>query len=84
MKNIKNKRVLLFGSVLCLAFAAIAITIAYNQDRAILANNFGASVYKTVTTEEFIGPDNWAPCQEVPKTVTVKNEGNVDVAVRIS
>jgi len=84
MKNIKNKRALLFGGVLCLAFAAIAITIAYNQDRSILANNFGTSVYKTVTTEEFVGPDNWAPCQEVPKTVTVKNEGNVDVAVRIS
>ena len=85
MKNIKNKRALLFGGILCLAFAAIAITIAYNRDSSVLANNFElGGIYKTVTTEEFVGPDNWTPCQEVPKTVTVKNEGNVDVAVRIS
>ena len=85
MKNIKNKRALLLGGILCLAFATIAITIAYNRDSSVLANNFElGGIYKTVTTEEFIGPDNWAPCQEVPKTVTVKNEGNVDVAVRIS
>lgn len=76
---------MLFGGILCLAFAAIAITIAYNRDSSVLANNFElGGIYKTVTTEEFIGPDNWQPCQEVPKTVTVKNEGDVDVAVRIS
>ncbi len=85
MKNIKNKRALLFGGILCLAFAAIAITIAYNRDSSVLANNFElGGIYKTVTTEEFIGPDNWAPCQAVPKTVTVKNEGDIDVSVRIS
>ena len=84
MKKIKNKKALLFSGALCLAFAAIAITIAYSMDKSVMPNTFEAGVYRTVTTEEFVGPDNWAPCQEVPKTVTVKNEGNIDVTVRIS
>ena len=84
MKNIKNKRALLFGGVLCLAFAAIAITIAYNRDSSVLANNFGMGVYRTTVYDNFTSPSNWKPCDETPKTVTIKNTGNLDVVARLS
>jgi hypothetical protein len=84
MKNIKNKRALLFGGILCLAFAAIAITIAYNRDSSVLANNFGMGVYRTTVYDNFTSPGNWKPCDETPKTVTIKNTGNLDVVARLS
>ena len=45
---------------------------------------FNAGKYKITLTEEFVSPDNWVPGETIPKTVTAKNDGTVDAAVRIS
>ena len=39
--------------------------------------------YGTEVTETFTSPDNWTPGTTTPKTVVVKNTGDVDVAVRV-
>ena len=82
--HVKGKKVLPIIAVFLLAAVSLGLTIAYNQDRAVLGNTFVNGVYRTVTTEDFVSPTNWKPCDRTPKTVTVTNTGNIDVAVRIS
>ncbi len=83
MKKLQKKRVLLFGGILCVLSLVASLTIAYNHDRSVIGNEFGPSVYKTATTEQFDSPSNWQPCDEKTKTVFVKNEGSVNVRVRV-
>ena len=73
-----------------LALIAVALigiiggTIAYFKTNATIKNIFSTATYQTTTTEEFNSPENWAPGQEVPKTIFVKNDGSIEVAVRLS
>ena len=83
MKKLQKKRVLLSAGILCILALAVGATIAYNHDRSIIGNNFVPSVYKTTTTEQFDSPDNWMTCDETAKTVFVRNDGNVNVRVRV-
>ena len=46
-------------------------------------NLFHVGAYKTSMTETFVAPDDWKPCEEKEKLVIVKNEGTVNVAVRL-
>ncbi|MBR6166503.1 BsaA family SipW-dependent biofilm matrix protein [Candidatus Saccharibacteria bacterium] len=79
MKNKKS----LFAIVGILIVAAVGTTVALYTSNVILANNFSMADYKTETTESFVSPENWQPCDITPKTVSVTNRGSVDVAVRI-
>ena len=83
MKELKNKKSLLLGGALCLSFATLAITIAYNHDSSTIPNEFSVGQYRTVFTEQFTSPNNWKPCDETAKTFTVKNETGTDIKVRI-
>lgn len=78
----KNKKNLLIFAF----FASFLIsgTFAVSQDSAVLRNLFHLGYYKTVNFEEFVSPDNWKTCDVTPKTVNVRNESNMKVAVRIS
>ena len=82
MKHLKNKKALIFGGFLC-ACGAIGVSFAYNNDHSVLDNEFNTAYYQTVATEDFTAPDNWKPCDETTKTLTVKNTSNVGVKVRI-
>jgi len=78
-----NKKViiaiaLLFG--ICFVFS---LTFAYSTDESVLENKFKLGEWKTVYTEEFESPSNWVTCETIDKTITVKNESDTDVAVRI-
>ena len=79
----KKKRTLLAIFALILV-AFIGATIAYFQSSASFDNIFNTGTYKVVTTEVFESPDNWKPGEEIPKTITTKNEGTIDSAVRVS
>lgn len=84
MKNILKKKRALIAVLALIAVGLVAGTIAYNNDRSIFANIFGVSDFKTEFIETFDSPDNWQPCDEIPKTVIAKNNSGVRVNVRLS
>ena len=64
--------------------AIVGVTFAYFQTSATFTNLFNTGTYHVVTTEVFESPDNWAPGQEIPKSITSTNEGTIPAAVRVS
>ena len=76
----KKKRNIL---VLLILFLSIGVTIAYLQSTDTFENIFNAGTYSVVTHEEFNSPDNWAPGDTTPKTITTTNEGTIPVRVRV-
>lgn len=83
MKHLKSKKTLLFGGILCLAVTALGATIAYNQDSSTIANEFSLGAYEVATSEVFVSPNNWQPGDETEKTLTVRNNSDEDIMVRI-
>ena len=81
--NVKNKKTLV-AIIAVLLILAVGATIAYFQSSASFENIFNTGTYKVVTTEVFESPDNWKPGEEIPKTITTKNEGTIDATVRVS
>jgi alternate signal-mediated exported protein len=79
----KSKKSLIAIITLVLV-AIVGVTFAYFQSNASFVNIFNTGTYRVVTTEEFVGPENWAPGQEIPKTITSTNEGTIPAAVRAS
>lgn len=79
----KNKKSLVALAAIIL-IAIIGVTFAYFQTTGSFVNIFGTGTYRVVTTEVFEGPENWAPGEEIPKTITSTNEGTIPAAVRIS
>ena len=83
MKKIKNKKSLAF--ILGIFFVGvISLTIAYFYNGTSLTNIFTTKSYGNQVIETFTSPSNWIPGNETPKTVLVKNKGEVSQAVRIS
>ncbi len=74
--QIKNKK-----AIIAIAAAVIVVgvggTIAYLSTTATFGNNFQTQKYVTEFVEAFDSPDNWKPCDETPKTVTVNNKNTV-------
>lgn len=81
--KVNNKKPII-ALVGVLVFALVGLTFAYFQSSASFENVFNTGTYKVVTTEVFESPDNWKPGEEIPKTITTKNEGTIDAAVRVS
>ena len=75
----RKKNILL----LLVLFLSIGVTIAYLQSTDTFENIFNAGTYSVVTHEEFTSPDNWAPGDTTPKTITTTNEGTIPVRVRV-
>ena len=82
MKKYKKKKSLIAVIVL-LCIGLIGITFAYFQTTGNFVNLFNTGTYRVVTTEVFEAPENWAPGQEIPKTITSTNEGTIPAAVRV-
>ena len=81
MGKIRNKKALVFVGIFL--FLAVGGTVAYNMGLINFSNLFRVGAYKTTMTESFVSPDNWQPCDEAAKIVKAKNEGSVNVAVRL-
>lgn len=79
----KNRRRLLLSLLSLAAVAFIGGVMAYSTDRSIIESFFGLSTYRTVNTEVFTSPTDWDACQEIPKTITLKNESAIPVAARV-
>lgn len=82
MNNIKNKKsiiVIIIGLVFVIGFTFAYFTFATDID-----NKFNSSYYKTSVNEIYQGPSSWAPGDTFERNVVAVNEGDVDVAVRVS
>jgi len=81
----KNKRgmLALFALITMTIFLSIGATIAYYQTSDTYTNEFSTGKYIIKTQETFESPDNWVPGDITPKTISVKNEGTVDAAVKV-
>lgn len=78
-----NKKVIIALALLFGMAFGFSLTFAYNTDEVVMANKFKLAEWKTVYTENFESPSNWITCETVDKTIIIKNESDVDVAVRL-
>ena len=82
--QLKKKNLKPMVAIMILTFSVmIGATFAYFTSSATFENEFIAGRYKVVTTEVFESPNNWAPGEEIPKTITTTNEGTIPAAVRV-
>ena len=81
MKKIKSKKTII--AIVLIAVLAIGGTLAYYTSSSTFDNVFETAEYKTVATEVFESPTNWKPGDTTPKTITVKNEGDINARVRV-
>ena len=79
-----KKRRTIVALVLVAIIGIIAFTFAYFSDTVTIPNSFKTKPYSTSVTEVFESPDNWTPGTTTAKTVYATNNGDVDVAVRVS
>ena len=79
----KNKKSLI-AIVAVLLVIVVGVTFAYFTSSATFNNQFNLGNYSITTQEVFESPDNWAPGDTTPKTITATNNGTIDAAVRVS
>ena len=84
MKNNKIKLVISILFLSTLLLGIVGVTFSYFNHTSTLENEFNAGVFSTSATEVFTSPTNWLPGDETPKTLSIKNEGNIPMAVRVS
>ena len=78
----KNKKSLI-ALVALLVVGVVGSTFAYFTTTKTFNNIFKTEEYKTTVSETFKSPANWTPGQTADKVVNVKNEGDVEIAVRV-
>ena len=79
-----KKKKTLIAIITLVLVTVVGATFAYYTSNTSFENVFNTGKYKVKVVEEFVSPDNWVPGETIDKTVTAKNEGDVDAAVRIS
>ena len=70
--------------VLVAVLGVIGGTFAYFTSTQTFPNVFRTKTYKTEISETFKSPSDWTPGTTTDKTVTAKNTGDIDIAVRVS
>ena len=85
-KQSLNKKPIIAIIISGFVIAAIGAVLAFRGDIARFINSLtpDLSSIQVAVTEDFTSPDDWAPCQEVPKTVTATNNGSANVKARLS
>lgn len=84
MESQKKNRKPLIALLIIALVGIIGGTFAYFTDTSTFENVFKLKKYETTTTESFTSPEDWKPSDVTPKTITVENTGEVNVAVRVS
>lgn len=83
MKNIKNKKALIALTILVFV-GIIGGTFAFFTSTQTFDNLFRTKTFSTKFEEKFESPDNWVPGVTTKKEIIASNEGDVEVAVRVS
>ena len=82
-KNNKNKKgIIILGGLSLLA--VLGGTLAYFTTTTNIANKFKSGMYQNEIVEKFESPVNWTPGTVTEKKISVKNTGNIPMAVRAS
>lgn len=86
--KIKNKKRININKKLLIVLVISLITIlgnaiAYFTTSSEIENYFKAALYQNEIVEQFTSPDNWTPGTTTDKTITVKNTGSINMAVRV-
>ena len=82
IKKVKNKKYMI--AIVVLLFAVVVgTTYALFFSNTSLANLFSVGNFNVVTTETFTSPASWQPGQEISKTITATNNGNIQAAFRV-
>lgn len=82
-KEEKNKKKLLVVMGISI-LTVLGGTLAYFTTSTNITNPFKVGKYNFSVKEEFVSPSNWTPGTTTSKTVKVKNDGTIDMAVRAS
>lgn len=82
-KEFKNKKKLLLLAGIS-AFTILGGTLAYFTTSDNFENVFTIAKYQPQVVEEFISPETWTPGTTTSKTITITNNGNINMAVRAS
>lgn len=80
-KRRKNKKKLMILSGIS-ALTVIGGTLAYFTTSDDIKNTFRTAKYQATITENFTSPKSWIPGDTVSKDVSVRNTGNMDMALR--
>ena len=85
-KQSLNKKPIVAIVVGIIVTAAVGSVIAFRSDITRFVNGLvlGDNGLKMTYTEDFVSPDNWAPCTTTPKTVTATNNSGEPTIVRVS
>ena len=78
-----KKKKSLVALLLVAIIGVVGGTFAYFTSNDTFANVFRTKAYNVEVKEVFTSPDDWTPGTTTSKTVTAKNNGDVDAAVRI-
>ena len=62
---------------------AVGATMAISHGRSVIDNEMLVARYQTVATDSFTAPRNWQTGETIPKEITLTNNSNVPVSVRI-
>ena len=82
-KNNKNKKgIIILGGLSLLG--VLGGTLAYFTTTTNIANKFKSGMYQNEIVEKFESPVNWTPGTVTEKKISVKNTGNIPMAVRAS
>ena len=65
-------------------FLFIGGAFAFNTDSFSFNNLFHLGAHVATHTEEFVSPEDWKTCEEVPKTLVTRNDSTHDIYVRLS
>ncbi len=79
----KNKKPLIFISLLTFVAIVIGVTLAYFNTIDTFNNEFTAANYEIEVEEYFESPDNWTPGTTTPKEVIATNKSDIPAAVRV-
>lgn len=78
----KKRKNLLFIGSLILIFV-VGFTLAYYVTRYSKDNDFNVTAYGVTIEKSFEAPTGWAPGDTILYNLNVKNESDIDVAVRV-
>ena len=81
-KHVENIKLIV--AVLVFLGLLIGSTLAFYKTVDHVDNNFITGKFKSEVAGDFTSPSGWTPGDETPKTLTVKNTGNICENVRVS
>ena len=82
IKKLKNKKSMIAGAIAA-CIVVIGGTFALFFSNTSINNIFNLGNFNVVMNESITSPDNWMPGEQIAKTITATNNGNIQAAFRV-